>query len=101
MSFVHPPARLALLGRRPFGANGLPGCGQVCALAGMYASMLNGLLVKCIPAVVSVAAAQSAGNGGEVRLTSFWSRQAYAAPAWLICVELVALARPLTPSQPP
>jgi hypothetical protein len=37
--------------------------------------MLKGLFVKCMAGVVDDAAAQSAGNGGDVRLTSFWSRQ--------------------------
>jgi hypothetical protein len=41
----------------------------------MKVSMLNGLfakwLVNVVPVVVSV---QSPGSGGDVRLTSFWSR---------------------------
>jgi hypothetical protein len=34
-------------------------------------------LVNVVPVVVSV---QSAGSGGDVRFTSFWSRQAYGTP---------------------
>ncbi len=48
---------------------------------------------------------QVAASGvGELRLTSFWGRQASGVPSAATCVtcpELVAAESPLTPSQPP
>ena len=50
----------------------MPGVGHVFAHAGMYWSIVNGLLpnalVKVAPVVMSV---QVEGSGGEARLTSF------------------------------
>jgi hypothetical protein len=67
----------------PLGAN-TPGGGQVVADAGMKSSMVNGWLVKWLVNVVGVVVSvQVAGSGGEVRLTSFCSRQSYGTPAWL------------------
>src|SRR5438874_943027 len=103
MSRVHPPERLLGLGGRPFGAK-TPGCGQVRASFGMYCSMLKGVLRKwLVKVVLVVVSVQSAGSGGDVRLTSFCSKQWYGAPACPICVvwPASALARPLTASQPP
>src|SRR5690242_12725917 len=106
MSAVQPPGRFKELGVRPWGAK-TPGCGQVCAVAGMYASMEKGAfakrLVKAVFAGVPVVSAQVADRGGEVRLTSFWSKQLYVVPfclTWTVCAAL-AFVRPLTPSQPP
>jgi hypothetical protein len=86
MSRVQPPGRLLGLGAKPFGAN-TPGCGHVRASFGMYASIENGAFGKWLtnagdPTVVS---AQSAGSGGDVRLTSFCSRQWYVLPSSLTC----------------
>ncbi len=103
MSLVHPPGRLLGLGVRPFGAN-TPGCGHVRASFGMNASIENGAfgkwLLNAVPVLVSV---QSAGCGGDVRLTSFCSRQLYRSPFWPIWFVRAAsaFARPFTPSQPP
>ena len=73
MSRVQPPGRLLGLGGRPFGAK-TPGCGQVRASGGRNASIANGSFVKwlAIPCAASVHVTES---GGEVRLTSFCSRQ--------------------------
>src|SRR5580765_1001812 len=103
MSLVHPPGRLAGLGVRPFGAN-TPGCGHVRASFEMYCSIEKGALVKWLengaPVLVSV---QSDGCGGDVRFTSFCSRQLYRRPFWPIWFVRAASAfeRPFTPSQPP
>src|SRR2546421_3248499 len=80
MSRVHPPERLLGLGGRPFGAK-TPGCGQVRASFGMYCSMLKGVLRKwLVKVVLVVVSVQSAGSGGDVRLTSFCSKQWYGGP---------------------
>src|SRR6266550_3727966 len=110
MSRVQPPGRLAGLGRRPFGAN-TPGCGQVRASFGIYASIENGELAKWLlngvlvaAGTVPVVSVQVVARGvGDVRLTSFCRRQAKTAPFCLICsvVAALALLRPLTPSQVP
>ena len=70
----------------------------------MYCSIENGAfgkwLVNGVPVEVSV---QSPGSGGDVRLTSFCSRQVYSSPfcaIWFVCAS-GASARPFTPSQPP
>src|SRR5437764_11076271 len=98
MSRVQPPGRLVGLGVSPFGAK-TPGCGHVRALGGMKVSIRNGAftkwLVKGVAVVVSV---QSAGSGGDVRLTSFCIRHVYAVPPcpiWAVCAAS-ACARPLT-----
>ena len=99
---MQPPARLSGLG----GSALVPaaGFGQVCAVTGIYASIWNGAFGKWLANIVpAVASKQSAGNGGEVRLKSFCSRQAYGAPAcptWTVWFKS-ALARPFTPSHPP
>src|SRR5690349_10710442 len=104
MSRVQPPGRLLGLGVSPFGAN-TPGCGHVRASFGMYASIENGAFLKWLVNAgdPGVASAQSAGSGGDVRLTSFWKRQLKIFPASLTCSVCAAsaFARPLTPSQPP
>jgi hypothetical protein len=75
MSLVHPPGRFAALGVKPVGENA-PGCGHVRASFGMYVSIGNGAfgkwLLNAVPVLVSV---QSDGCGGDVKLTSFCSRQ--------------------------
>ena len=66
--------------------------------------MVNGRLRKwlenSVPVVVSV---HRADRGGEVRLTSFWSRHWYGVPAWLTWVVLDrgASRRPRTRSHMP
>src|SRR5207302_2677206 len=100
MSRVQPPGRFALFGGRPFGAK-TPGCGQVCASFGMYCSMLKGVLRKwLVKVVLVVVSVQSAASGGDVRLTSFCSKQWYGSPACPIWVvwPASALARPFTAS---
>jgi hypothetical protein len=60
--------------RRPCRAK-TPGAGQVVAVAGMNLSTLKGVLVKpLVKGFAVVVSVQVAGCGGEVRLTSFWSR---------------------------
>jgi hypothetical protein len=57
-------------------------------------------LLNAVPVVVSV---QVVLSGGDVRLTSFWSRHWYGVPlwpTWRVCAAS-ACARPVTPSQPP
>ena len=70
----------------------------------MKSSIVNGAFLKwLVNGLAVVESEQSAGCGGEVRLTSFCRRHAKAVPAWLTCVVFAdcAFATPLTPSQPP
>src|SRR5438105_8920109 len=103
MSSVQPPGKFAGLGVNPCGAK-TPGWGQVRASFGREASIENGAFLKwlanALPVVVSVHLADS---GGEVRLTSFWSKHLYGTPPWLTWMVLArdASRRPLTPSHPP
>src|SRR5438067_508205 len=106
MSRVQPPGRLPSLGGSPFGAK-TPGCGHVRAPAGMYASMLNGWLVKWLVKVVPVVESVQSGPGADTRFTSFCIKQVYAGGGdvllcitWVVCAASAA-ARPFTPSQPP
>jgi hypothetical protein len=58
-------------------------------------------LANDVPVVVSVHVVAS--GDGDVNFTSFCFRQLYGTPACVTCVVWAAsaLARPLTPSQPP
>src|SRR4029077_7945066 len=107
MSSVQPPGRFVCLGVDPWRKKP-PGGGHVCALAGMSASMENGAFVKALLSAVfagvPVVSVQVVARGvGEVRLTSFCSKQLYVVPFCLICSVCAApaLERPLTPSQAP
>src|SRR3954454_11005627 len=105
MSRVHPPGEPVPLAQ-PFGCvNATPGDGgQVVSVGAMYWSMLNGALVKWLWNVVPVVeSVHVTDNGGDVRLTSSWSRQSYRLPAWLTwTVWLVdVLCRPFTPGHRP
>ena len=75
MSSVHPPASApGVSAGTPCGyENDVPGAGQVLAVAEMNCSMLKGWLVKCVFNVVVLE--QSGDSGGDVRLTSFCSKQ--------------------------
>ena len=81
------------------------GGGHVVAVAGMNESMLNGELVKSLLNGLPLASVpeHATGCGGDVRFTSFCSRQVYAVPFIPICVICAEVApeRPFTPSQPP
>src|SRR4051794_20799143 len=103
MSRVQPPGWPLPFGT-PVDAN-TPGAGHVVSAAEMNASIPNGWfrksLLKATP--FGVTPLHAVASGGDVRFTSFWSRQPYAAPFWSRCVQLAADAfgRPFTPSQSP
>ena len=96
---MQPPATPAPLAT-PFAAK-TPGAGHVVAADAINESIANGWFVKWLvnvePVVVSV---QSAGWGGDVRLTSCCGRQLSATPLAFTCLTGV-FGNPLTPSQPP
>src|SRR5438445_698729 len=102
MSRVQPPG-CPVPFATPFAAK-TPGAGQVVSDGLMKSSIVNGAFLKwLVNGFAVVESLQSAGCGGEVRLTSFCSRQVNAVPDWLTCVVFAAcaFATPLTPSQPP
>ena len=85
----------------PLGAK-TPGAGQVVSSGAMESSIRNGSLKKWL-SNAGEALVQRVDSGGEVRLTSFWSRHWYGAPAWStwrVCARS-ASRRPSTCSQPP
>jgi hypothetical protein len=76
----------------------------VVSAGAMKSSIRNGSLVKWLSNGVAVVVSwQVALRGGVARLTSSCSRHVKGVPAWLTWVVCAAsaLARPLTPSQPP
>src|SRR5262249_4485625 len=80
------------------------GFGQVTSCGWMKASIWNGAFVNAlVNDGVTVESVHVAASGGDVRLTSSCCRQLNAVPLWFTCVVCAAsaLARPLTPSQPP
>ena len=93
----------------------MAGSGQVFAVRGMYASMLNGLpsfvlrrslkkwLWKVDPSVGLVSWHWSLSGSGAVRFTSSWGRQANRVPSCLTCRVCAASAErsPRTPGQRP
>src|SRR5947209_1420134 len=104
MSRVQPPG-VPVPFAQPFGrANSWPGCGHVVSDGAMKSSIVNHVFGKWLTNVVAVVrSVQSAGSGGEVRLTSFCIRHVYGEPPCPICVVWAAsaFARPFTPTQPP
>lgn len=77
MSSVQPPGEPVPL-RKPCAAKAPSGFGQVAAEVGMKSLISNGLFLKALRiATEPVLSVQVVGCGdGEVRLTSFCSRQA-------------------------
>src|SRR5260221_11848074 len=104
MSSVHPPGSPVPF-LNPCAANAPFGFGHVVSVAAMNASIANGpfsdALEKDVPVVLSVHVVAS--GDGEVRFTSFCSRQGNFVPAWLTCNVCAGSAfdRPSTPSHPP
>ncbi len=74
----------------PLGAK-TPGAGQVVSVGRMYRSMVNQLLRKWLAGTPWAGSVQVVAKGeGEVRLTSFCSRQRYAVPS---CATWVVVPR--------
>src|SRR5215831_8235631 len=90
MSLVQPPGSPVPL-RKPLEANAPTGFGQVVAAGGMKSLISNGLFLNALRIATEPAlSVQLACNGdGEVRLTSFCSRQPYAVllscRTWAVC----------------
>src|SRR5689334_24463556 len=104
MSSMHPPGWPAPIAT-PGGPDGRPGAGQLVAVGATTSSIAKGRFGKALSnddaVVVSVHVAAS--GDGDVNFTSFCFRQVYGfppCPTWAVWAAS-ALARPLTPSQPP